>query len=270
MAEDPLEPLHTARHKHPKIAKIEHGLISLAQLLQLGFGEAGARVISRSLRSGSMCGVDVNNTGTIINAFFGFCDIRNFTDLTEVLQADVVKVVNNVGRIVHGNVTRNHGAPNKNIGDAFLLVWKPKGDVAIQEVADSALRSYIQSILEISRDRRLLYHTSRKEVQERMPGYSTTMGFGLHFGWAIECTIGSRHKLDASYLSPHVNMAARLEQASKQYGVPILISGDVFGLLSKRVQVLCRFVDRVTVKGSNAPVELYTFDVPEQHQREGG
>ena len=72
-----------------------------------------------------MCGVDVNNTGTIINAFFGFCDIRNFTDLTEVLQADVVKVVNNVGRIIHGNVTKNHGAPNKNIGDAFLVSSPP-------------------------------------------------------------------------------------------------------------------------------------------------
>jgi len=36
------------------------------------------------------------------------------------------------------------------------------------------------------------------------------MGFGLHLGWAIEGAIGSHYKFDASYLSPNVNMAARL------------------------------------------------------------
>ena len=33
------------------------------------------------------------------------------------------------------------------------------------------------------------------------------MGFGLHYGWAIEGAIGSNLKIDASYLSPDVNMA---------------------------------------------------------------
>ena len=35
--------------------------------------------------------------------------------------------------------------------------------------------------------------------------------------------IGSEFKVDASYLSPNVNMASRLEAATKQFGVPILI-----------------------------------------------
>ena len=32
------------------------------------------------------------------------------------------------------------------------------------------------------------------------------------------CSSGSLQKVDATYLSPHVNMAARLETASRQYG----------------------------------------------------
>jgi len=32
--------------------------------------------------------------------------------------------VNEIGDIVHGIVDQFSGAPNKNIGDAFLLVWK--------------------------------------------------------------------------------------------------------------------------------------------------
>jgi class 3 adenylate cyclase len=55
---------------------------------------------------------------------FGFCDIRNFTDATEVLQEGVMVFVNEIGQIVHGIVDKYSGAANKNIGDAFLLVWK--------------------------------------------------------------------------------------------------------------------------------------------------
>lgn len=53
------------------------------------------------------------------------------------------------------------------------------------------------------------------------------MGFGLHFGWAIEGAIGSDYKIDASYLSPNVNIASRLEAATKQYGVSLLLSEDI-------------------------------------------
>ena len=47
------------------------------------------------------------------------------------------------------------------------------------------------------------------------------MGFGLHIGWGIEGPVGSMQKVDATYLSPHVNMAARCETAAKQWDVPV-------------------------------------------------
>ena len=63
-------------------------------------------------------------------AIFGFCDIRNFTDATEILQEGVMVFVNEIAEIVHGTVDYFSGAANKNIGDAFLLVWKfPKEEV---------------------------------------------------------------------------------------------------------------------------------------------
>jgi class 3 adenylate cyclase len=58
------------------------------------------------------------------------------------------------------------------------------------------------------------------------------MGFGLHVGWAIEGAIGSEYKIDASYLLPNVNMASRLEAATKQFGTTILLSDDFVALLS--------------------------------------
>lgn len=62
--------------------------------------------------------------GNKMIAIFGFCDIRQFTDATEVLVEGVMIFVNEIAQIVHGVVDMYQGAANKNIGDAFLLVWK--------------------------------------------------------------------------------------------------------------------------------------------------
>jgi len=55
-------------------------------------------------------------------------------------------------------------------------------------------------------------------------------------------------------------MASRLEAATKQFGVYILISSVLHSYLSKRVQSVCRLIDCVTVKGSTKPIGLYTLD----------
>ena len=60
------------------------------------------------------------------------------------------------------------------------------------------------------------------------------LGFGLHQGWAIEGAIGSEFKIDASYLSPNVNLASRIVGATKQFGVNILLSGQLYSLLTEK------------------------------------
>ena len=53
---------------------------------------------------------------------------------------------------------------------------------------------------------------------------------------AMSCDTCRVHKVDVSYLSPHVNMSARLEAATKQFGVPMLLSGSFVKLLSPEVK----------------------------------
>ena len=55
---------------------------------------------------------------------FGFCYINFFSEVTEVLQANIMMFVNEIAEIVHSRIDEYMGAANKNIGDAFLLVWK--------------------------------------------------------------------------------------------------------------------------------------------------
>lgn len=113
-----------------------------------------------------------------------------------------------------------------------------------------ALFSFIKVIAKINKLSQILEYRNDEDLLAVIPDFKVKMGFGLHQGWAIEGAIGSYFKIDASYLSPNVNMSSRLEAATKQYGVNLLISGALFDILTRDVKSLCREVDTVTVKGS--------------------
>lgn len=56
-------------------------------------------------------------------------------------------------------------------------------------------------------------------------------------------------------------MASRLEAATKQYDVPLLVSSAIYNMLTAEMKPFCRNIDKVTVKGSNQPIGLYTVDI---------
>ena len=74
--------------------------------------------------------------------------------------------------------------------------------------------------------------TQRADLQERLPGFKVKLGFSLHLGWALEGAIGSDFKIDASYLSPNVKISDTLEASTKMYGVPLIISGPLFDIMT--------------------------------------
>lgn len=67
---------------------LEKTITKIGALLALGFGEAGAEIVAKNMQSGGE--LDPMIPGKKVVAVFGFCDIRNFTDATEVLQEGVV------------------------------------------------------------------------------------------------------------------------------------------------------------------------------------
>jgi hypothetical protein len=128
-------------------------------------------------------------------------------------------------------------------------------------IADCSILSFLNIIIQINKNPKILSYQMDQNILEKIPDFKLNMGFGLHSGWAIEGAIGSNYKIDASYLSPNVNMAARLQAATKQYGVSILFSAQIFDNLSKEIRDISRLIDIVTVKGSIDPIKLYTIDL---------
>lgn len=253
-------------------------IVKIGRLLAVGFGEAGSEIIIKNLSNRGA--INAMIPGTRVLAVFGFCDIRNFTDATEVLKEKVMVFVNEIAQIVHSKTNQFGGAANKNIGDAFLLVWKISGEEAdelahfsdemlevelkklnrAKVAAELALYAFVKILAEINQSQVLAKYHSHEGLRKRIKNFRVRMGFGLHLGWAIEGAIGSDYKIDASYLSPHVNMASRLEAATKQFEVSILVSETIAKACSDDMRRNLRQIDKVTVKGSTQPVGLFTFD----------
>ena len=254
---------------------LESTIVKIGALLAVGFGEAGSEIIAKNMeKSGE---VDPMLPGKKCVAFFGFCDIRNFTDTTEILQEEVMLFVNEIGEIVHAIVDSFAGAANKNIGDAFLLVWKlpdedthwdesihnitVKPTVRSAQTAEMAMIAFLKCFAGINKSRNLYKYRSYEKLNERMPNYSVKMGFGLHVGWAIEGAIGSDFKIDASYLSPNVKMSDELEASTKMFGTPLLMSGEVYDLMTDETKTKCRQIDTVKIPGSSTLMRMFTCDI---------
>ena len=276
LSENPLLHLEKLKQKEEMIESSETDLLEqtinkMAFLLQVGFGIAGSEIIAKSL-STETGEVDPMIPGLKVEAIFGFCDIRNFTTATEYLKQDVMLFVNKLARITHKHVVDSGGAPNKNIGDAFLLVWKlsttkeGKRGKLQKHLFDSALSSVLNILEEIKHLGSLADFMHREERSENVDftslnNFQIEMGFGLHSGWAIEGSIGSKVKVDASYLSPHVNFASRLESATKLYSIPLLMSDVFVSCLTGSLQSTCRRVDRVVFKGCLEPSTIFHLDI---------
>ena len=246
-------------------------IIKIGSLMKVGFGEAGAAIIAKNLleSSGKSDGkLNLMGSGTMIRSIFGFCDVRQFTDTTECLQEEVMLFVNRIAHILHSIVVQCSGNANKNIGDAFLLTWKLDEHLTTHEIsllADQALVAFCKALIELSRYQNFICNftiNATARLYKRFPDYNVRIGSGLHVGWAIEGAIGSDRKIDASYLSPHVNNTEYLESSTKQYGVPLLMSEPFYNLLSSTANKYCRKVDRIrrSPLDTDVPFSLYTYD----------
>jgi class 3 adenylate cyclase len=266
------------RAKYDEMKLIERAILKLGALLMFVFGRAGNNVIYSNISNIRSENIDVETVGTSSFAIFGFCDIRNFTDMTEILEEGIMPFVNTVAKVVHSSVIKFMGSANKNIGDAFLLVWNlpeecfnavqedpqaeaQSSNIFLERYAESAIASFVEIIINLAGSTEVQNFAKLPKVQSKLPNFKVKMGFGMHMGWAIEGAIGSEWKIDASYLSPNVNISSRLEAATKHYGVPLLISHPVYNCLSNRTKAYCRQIDRVTLKGSEEPIGLYTIDI---------
>jgi class 3 adenylate cyclase len=154
-----------------------------------------------------------------------------------------------------GPVIRTHnGFIDKYIGDAIMALFE-KPDDALQ-----AGLAMLDALDHFNADRR---------AAGRPP---IAIGIGINSGSLMLGTIGERHRMDGTVISDAVNLAARIESLTKEYGTPLLISEYTWRQLADREAYEIRPIDVVVVKGKSRPVtifEVYQADPPAQRAAKG-
>jgi hypothetical protein len=129
--------------------------------------------------------------------------------------------------------------------------------------------AFLKILIKIYRSYKLDKYRKNPGLNERIKNYSVKLGFGLHCGWSIEGAIGSTFKIDASYLSPHVNMASKLEEKTKDYGAQLILSGALVKHMSQNSKNFIRPIDCIKFnEGEDATstmiiltIGIYTIDM---------
>jgi adenylate cyclase len=143
-----------------------------------------------------------------------FLDIRGFTAMTRTRSADeTVSLLNDFFAEMIEIVDRHNGFINKFLGDGFLALFGAAlADPAAATNALGAGRDMLQAVD--------AWNANHPQRQLRV-------GIGIHIGEAITGSIGSPRRKEYTAIGDTVNLAARLEQLTKETGARLLLSEPV-------------------------------------------
>ena len=185
---------------------------------------------------------------------FLFMDIVGFTPISEYYKnkddpEGLVEVINDYLNRMTKIVLENGGTVDKYMGDCIMAFWNAPLDC--ENHAEMAVKTSIECAIETDR--------LKKDFKERgLPDIN--IGSGVNTGTCIVGNMGSDTRFDYSVIGDAVNLAARLEAATRNYKdkkgniVPTLYSSYTMKQLKtiKSVEV-----DKIKVKGKEELVTIY-------------
>jgi adenylate cyclase len=148
-------------------------------------------------------------------------DIRNFTGLT--MELGESKTSEMMGSLFHAAgvvLTRNGSYAQKYIGDAVMAVWVHDSDRPVQK----DLLSIFHALCGLAG----IIGGLQAQFVLRAP---VRFGAGVNSGVAALGNLGSAGLADHTAMGECVNKAFRLETASKELGVDVVVGRDTFGFL---------------------------------------
>ena len=180
----------------------------------------------------------VSLEGEEVEVTLMFLDVRDFTSWAEgVSAAEVVERLNGLFDVVVPIIHEHRGHVDKFVGDGLLAVFgAPQRS---EEHADEALRAALEIVKAVS----------DQELE---------IGIGLNSGTVVAGNVGGGGRLEFSVMGDAVNVASRIEAATRDTGDPILLSEDTAEQLSDSIEVEKR--DGIELKGKSEPVTLLAPD----------
>lgn len=176
-----------------------------------------------------------------------FSDIRGFTSLSEKLAPEeVVALLNPYLEVMTGVIHRHGGTVDKYEGDAIVAFF---GEPVPH--ADHALRA-ARAAVEMQQR---LAELREKWKAEGIFSGRFEIGIGLNSGEAFVGLIGSAQRINYTVIGDNVNLASRLQDLTKTYAWPIIVSESTARAIESEFAV--EFIEAAAVKGKAEPVRIY-------------
>ncbi|MGQ3214059.1 MAG: CHASE2 domain-containing protein [Shinella sp.] len=191
-----------------------------------------------------------------------FCDVRGFTTIAEALKDDPEQLTALINRLLTplSDIVLKHGGTiDKYIGDCLMAFWNaPLDDPEHAHHSVAAALDMLDAMAALNAELRA------EAAANGTTYHSLRIGIGINTGDCVVGNMGSLQRFDYSVLGDAVNLASRLEGASKMYGVPLLIGEQTARFAEADFAVL--ELDRITVKGRTTAAPVYTVarSLPEE------
>lgn len=176
-----------------------------------------------------------------------FCDLRNFTALSETMpRKQTVDLLDRWFDVIADALSAQGGEILKFMGDGLLAVF-PIQDGDSAPVAARALQAARQAFAGTKT-------LNDKLQQEGLP--QLAFGLALHMGEVEFGNIGARRRLDFTVIGPAVNHASRMQELTKTVGHPAVASSVFAAVSPQGLSSLGRF----SLRGLPDSVEIFAVD----------
>jgi adenylate cyclase len=205
------------------------------------------RFISPEMVNQMIATQDLNSLNKRANVSILFSDIRGFTTLSEKLSPEeVVGMLNPYLEVMTDIIHQHGGTVDKYEGDAIIAFF---GEPVAY--ADHAARA-VQTAIDM---RKGLLDLGRRWEREERPIKQFEIGIGVNSGEVFVGLLGSAQRINYTIIGDNVNLASRLQDLTKTYQWPVLISESTYQQVKESFET--ELVDSVTVKGKTEPVNIY-------------
>jgi len=177
-----------------------------------------------------------------------FSDIRGFTSWSEQVGPDaLVAQLNEYLTAMVGVIQEEGGTLQKYIGDALMAAWGDVRDLQPRDGAERAVRAALRMQKELQKlDASWRGQSNRKQL---------SCGIGINHGEGVVGQIGHPRRQEFTVMGDPVNLAARIESATKQYRQPVLVGESIYEM-TKEI-FLYRLVDKIRVLGKTSATCVY-------------
>ena len=188
--------------------------------------------------------------GELVQCPVMFSDLRDFTALTERLPPhDLVELINRYVSAMVEEIVRQSGVVTRFGGDSILAVFgspiNPMVDHASRAVqAASGMRQALAAF---------------NQLQE---GSHLENGIGIASGLVVAGNVGAKERIEYTVMGDAANLAARLQDLTKEIDHPILLSDETFRALNGDWGFTMDKISQVAIRWKQDPVTIYTLSDP--------